>query len=126
MSFGLRFQRKMTSVVTVRPRTGTTGNGQPAYGALTYHRAYISSVGVLFRNAQGQQITSGGQIFLQPTECNADGTPKTGAAVLTALPENSEITYPNPSSSGGVAKPVLLKVDGLADETGLQMWQAFT
>jgi hypothetical protein len=123
VSYGQRFLRKMNTIVTVEPRTGTTGNGTPAYGPATYHRAYLNGTGELFRTATGQQIVSSATLYLSPLECNADGTAKAGAATLSALPENSRVSWPDPSVPGGVAHPVLLKVNALTDQNGLQMWQ---
>jgi hypothetical protein len=126
MSFGAKFLNLMNAIATVEPRTGTTGNGAPAYGALTYHRAYVDETGTLFRNAQGQQVVDSATIYLFPVECNADGTDKTGATTLTAIPTTSRIGIPDPTVAGGVAHPTILKVDGLHDRDGIQMFVLHT
>lgn len=118
MPYGDDFLPMLNVIVTLEAYLGQTGSGGRSYDTLRYYRCYIDRTGTLIRNAQGQQIVDSASVFLHPLETNSDGSAKTGAVRLTAIHDDSRIGIPDPTQPGGMAYPVLLKVEALMDETG--------
>jgi hypothetical protein len=118
MSFGDSFLDDLNTIVTLEPYLSISGNNTPSRGPLRYYRAYIDATGTLFRNAQGQQVVDSAAIYMHPLEVNADGSAKVGGVRLASIRMGSRLGIPDLTQSDGMAYPVLLKVDGLNDETG--------
>lgn len=120
------FLDDLNTIVTLEPLLGVTGANVRSFGPLRYYRAYIDATGTLFRNAQGQQDVDSAAVYMHPLEVNADGTAKSGGVRLASIKLGSRLGLPDLTQQGGVAYPVLLKVDGLNDETGTAMFVIHT
>ena len=110
-TWGDNFLSYMPSLVVIEPYLGVSGNGTRQYGPAKQFHCYINAVGDYIRNAQGATIKTAAVLYVHPRA--------TDSTVLTTLNEDCRITLP----SGTVRQPVVLKVDGLNDETGgIAVW----
>lgn len=88
----------LKETVTVRPKTGRSGYGAPAYGAPVTYPARCRQVSRLVRAPDGQEKLASWEVRLD------------GDAVVG--PED-EVTLPNGT------KPPILRVSSVPDETGV-------
>jgi len=127
VSYGDEFLDDLNTIVTIEPYLGQTSGGARSYGPLHYYRSYLDATGTLYRNAQGQQLVDSVAVYAHPLEVNADGSARPGGVRLAKLHVNSRIGIPDLTAPGGIAYPVILKVDGISDETpGVQIWVVHT
>lgn len=106
------FLSMMPMLITLAPRTGTTGSGTPSYGPAKSYHAYVTADSKAVYSATGTVVFSTSVIIAHPKA--------TDSTILVSITPDAKLTLPDGTT------PRILTIGSISDESGVVCWEIRT